>query len=206
MRDLACVCTLAALLAVTAGCGGSGRPQAQLRPATSYPRYRFLPRGILTLAEGRAPHGPAFAIKVERYRFQGKLHTDLEAQMEPHAKLGGASGSFSPRSREPFEWSTEQGCSTTATWSILYGLLRDRSDQGVLFVGTRRQRLRTAPIPARFHLPGAAGYAALTRNPTRVRVTDRAGRVVQDEDLGHPPGEHCTPGESASLMVLRTKG
>jgi hypothetical protein len=98
------------------------------------------------------------------------------------------------------------GCSATATWSIVYGLLRDPHAGGVLLIGAERHRLRTAPIPARFHLRGALGYAALSRDPTRVIVRDAAGKVVQREDLGPRPGEHCHPGESSSLIVLRTKG
>ncbi len=147
------------------------------------------------------PHGPAFAISALRYRFQGKLATDLQAQMGPHAKPTGEAGSFSPRSREPFEWTTEQGCSATVTWSILYGLLRDPGARGVLSIGSRHQRLLTASIPARFHLRGVLGYAALPRNPTRVLVRDSAGKVLQDQDLGRGASERCTPGESSSLIV-----
>jgi hypothetical protein len=196
---------LAWLFLFCLGCGGS-RPRSQKRPARADPKYQFVPGGVLVLAEGHAPHGPVFAISALRYRFQGKLGTDLQAQMEPHGKLTGASSNFSPRSREPFEWTTEQGCSATATWSVIYGLLRDPHAGGVLLTGAERHRLRTVPIPARFHLRGALGYAALSRNPTRVIVRDAAGKVVQDEDLGARPGEHCHPGESSSLIVLRTKG
>jgi hypothetical protein len=152
------------------------------------------------------PHGPAFAISALRYRFEGRLSSDLQAQMEPHAKPSGASGSFSPRSREPFEWTTEQGCSATVTWSIVYGLLREPHDRGVLFIGARRHRLRTVPIPARFRLSGVLGYAALSRNPTRVVVRDAVGKVVQDEDLGRGLDEHCTPGESSSVIVMGKTG
>jgi hypothetical protein len=205
MKRLGCLVVLAWLLAFVLGCGSSVRSRSQASSARAYAKDHFVPGGIRTLAEGRVPRGPAFAISALRYRFQGKLHTDLQAQMEPHAKLSGASGSFSPRSREPFEWTTEQGCSATATWSIIYGLLRDPGDRGVLFVGSERHRLRTVQIPARFHLSGEVGYTALPRIPTRVVVRDRAGKIVQDQDLGRTPAEHCTAGESSSLIVLGKK-
>lgn len=201
MKRLGCLAVLAWLLAVGLGCGGP-RPRSPTRPASADQKYHFLPGGILTLAQGRAPHGPPFTISALRYRFQGKLGTDLQAQIESHGKPSGEAGSFTPRSREPFEWTTEQGCSTTATWSIAYGLLRDPGDRGVLFIGARRHRLRTVSIPASFHLSGVLGYAALPRNPTRVIVRDGAGRVVQDQDLGRGPSERCTPGESSGLMVM----
>jgi hypothetical protein len=34
--------------------------------------------------------------RAERYRFEGKIHVDLAAGMEPHAALSGGGGSFSP--------------------------------------------------------------------------------------------------------------
>jgi hypothetical protein len=206
MRPLGYLAVLAGLLAVVLGCGSSARSRAQGSRARTYPQDHFLPGGIDSLVEGHAPHGPAFAISALRYRFEGKLSSDLQAQMEPHAKPSGASGSFSPSSREPFEWTTEQGCSTTGSWSIVYGLLGDAHDRGTLFIGARRHRLRTVPIPARFHFSGVLGYAALSRNPTRVVVRDAVGKVVQDEDLGRGLGEHCTPGESSSLIVVGTQG
>jgi hypothetical protein len=200
MRRLAYLAALAPMLVLGLGCGSSA-PKGSGASGAGDQKDHFLAGGIQTLAEGRVPHGPAFAMSALRYRFQGKLHTDLQAQMEPHARLTGAAGSFSPTSREPFEWSTEQGCSATATWSIVYGLLRDRRDHGVLLIGARRHRLNTAPIPARFRLRGVLGYAALARDPTRVIVRDGAGKVVQDQDLGRGPIERCTPGGSSSLMV-----
>jgi hypothetical protein len=205
MKRLGSLAVLVWLLAFVLGCGGS-RPRSQTRPARADAKYHFLPGGIDTLAEGRVPHGPAYAISVLRYRFQGKLGTDLQAQMGPHAKPTGAASSFTPRSREPFEWTTEQGCSAKVTWSMVYGLLRDPRDRGVLLIGAERHRLRTVQIPTRFHLRGAVGYAALRRNPTRVIVRDAAGEVVEDEQLGRGPGEQCTPGESSSLIVLGKKG
>ena len=72
MKSFAGPIALAALLTLAAGCGGSTGP----RP--------FLPRGIDALTQGRVPHGPTFAISALRYRFQGRLSSDLQAQMEPH--------------------------------------------------------------------------------------------------------------------------
>lgn len=202
MKRLAYLLAPTAALVLAYGCGSSAPTH---RPAGGEPKDHFLPGGILALAEGRVPHGPPFAVSALRYRFEGKLHSDLQAQMEPRAKLTGTSGSFSPSSREPFEWTTEEGCDSRVTWSVLYGLLR-AGDRGVVFVGPRRYPLRTAPIPARFRLPGQLGYAALLHSPTRVLVHDDVGRVVQDDELGHGHRGHCSPGESSSMMVLRKKG
>lgn len=204
MKRLASLAALVWLLAFCLGCGSSSGPQSHVSTAAVYPKDEFLPGGIRTLVEGRVSHGPAFAVSVLRYRFQGKLHTDLQAQMQPHGRPTGASGSFSPRSREPFEWSTEQGCSAKppVSWSIVYGLLRDPADRVVLFLGTHRQLLSRRSIPASFRLSGELGYAALHQPPSRVLVLDRAGEAVQDQVLG-PPRERCTPGESSSLMVGR---
>jgi hypothetical protein len=203
MKRLGVLAALAWLTAFCLGCGSSTGPQSHASTARTYSKDHFVAGGIRTLAEGRVQRGPAFAISALRYRFQGKLYTDLRAQMQPHAKLSGASDSFSPRSREPFEWTTEQGCSAKppVSWSILYGLLHDPSDRVVLFLGTHRRSLRRRSIPASFHLSGELGYVVLHRPPSRVLVLDRAGEVVQDQLLGRLPRERCTPGESSSLMV-----
>jgi hypothetical protein len=203
MKRLASLAVLAWLLALCLGCGGSTGPQSHASTARTYPKDHFVAGGIRTLAEGRVPHGPAFAISALRYRFQGKLYTDLQAQMQPRAKLSGASDSFSPRSREPFEWTAEQGCSAkpSVSWSILYGLLHDPGDRVVIFLGTHRRSGRRRSIPASFHLSGELGYAVLDRPPSRVLVLDRAGKGVQDQVLGSLARERCTPGESGSLMV-----
>ncbi len=111
MKRLGVLLALTWLIAFCLGCGNSAHPQSRPSAARAYPKVRFVPGGIRTLAVGRVRHGPIFAISAQRYRFEGKLYTDLQAQMEPHGKLTGAAGSFSPRSREPFEWTAEQGCS-----------------------------------------------------------------------------------------------
>jgi hypothetical protein len=147
MKPLVRATLLVPLLAL--GCGTSEHPSSHETLTGPFPKDHFLPGGIRTLAAGHVPHGPAFAISVLRYRFQGKLHSDLQAQMQPHARLSGASGSFSPSSGEPFDWTTEQGCSRAATWSIVYGLLRDPHDRGVLYIGAERRplrRLRSPPV------------------------------------------------------------
>jgi hypothetical protein len=152
------------------------------------------------------PGGPAFAIIAERYRFQGKISVDLAAQMEPHARLQGASGSFSPESTQPFSWSAEQGCSKhpSVSWSILYGLLRDPSDHAYAYTGARMHTVLTAPIPPSIHLAGALGYAVLRQAPSRLLVRDRAGKIIQDERWGSPSKEPCNA-DVSSLVVLQNR-
>jgi hypothetical protein len=151
------------------------------------------------------PGGPAFAIIAERYRFEGKISVDLAAQMEPHARLQGGGSSFSPEPIEPFVWSTQEGCSRhpPVSWSIVYGLLRDPTDHAYAYTGMRRHTVLTAPIPTSTHLAGALGYAALHEAPSRLLVRDRAGKIVQDEQLRSPSKRRCNPGATSSLMVAQ---
>jgi hypothetical protein len=150
MKRLGSLAALAWLVAFCLGCGSSTGPRSQASAAKVYPKDHFVAGGIRTLAEGRIAHGPAFAISALRYRFQGKLYTDLQAQEQPYGRLTGATDSFSPRLSEPFEWTGELGCLARppVSWLILYGLLRDPSDRVVLFLGAQRPSLHRRSIPA----------------------------------------------------------
>lgn len=191
--------------AVAIGCGSSHHHAAIAERTPHFAEDHFLPGGIRTVAEGRVPHGPAFAISAERYRFEGRIYVDLATQMEPHAALQGGESSFSPDpSSAPLTWSAEEGCSKhpPVSWSILYGLLSDRADRASVYMARRWQVVQTAAIPASIHSRGLLGYALLTEAPGRVLVRDAAGHVVQDESLGLLPKERCTPGATGGLMVV----
>jgi hypothetical protein len=201
------LCPVWLYLLVTAmlltGCGATRSSVTQLHP-TTFPRDYFQPGGVRTLTEARVPKGPVFAIIGERYRFEGKISIDLAIQMEPHTKLGGGGGSFSPEPVRPFTWSTEQGCSLhpPVRWSIMYGLLRDPSARAYAYTRALRHSVLTAPIPASLHLTGALGYVALSEFPSSVLVHSRAGKVIQRESFGAPPKERCDPGDSSGTIVF----
>jgi hypothetical protein len=189
------------------GCGSAATSGTAPRSVTTVARDEFLPAGVRTLSQGRVPHAPAFAISAERYRFEGRIYVDLAAAMEPHARLAGASGSFSPDPGQPFSWSAERGCSThpAARWSIVYGLLRDAGDRAVAYTGRERHPVLTAPRPVSIHDQGVLGYVVLTQQPSRVLVLNPAGEVLQDERIGTPARERCNPEASGSLTVFSQK-
>jgi len=192
------VLTCCAVLAVS--CGSSARRAPTTVLTGPFPKDYFLPGGIRTLAKGRVHRGPTFAISAERYRFEGKIYVSLSATTE-----GGASGSFSPHpERQPLTWSTQEGCSVhpLVTWSIFFGLLRDRTDRAFVYTDRAQHRVGVAAIPPAIHLPGVLGYAALSQAPERVLVLGTHGRVIQDESFGPPRKEACNPNESSSIMAV----
>jgi hypothetical protein len=92
-----------------------------------------LPGGTRTLARGRIPGGPRFAIRGERYRFMGHVHFRLTAgvasESGPLSVLGSASGSTTfpagpgSNKRSPFHMEQESGCQPRE-YALLYGILR----------------------------------------------------------------------------------
>jgi hypothetical protein len=209
MRTWLCLAVLTCGAVLAVSCGSSKRHLASTRTTTTkFPEDHFLPGGIRTLAEGLVPDGPAFAISAERYRFEGKIYVDLATQMEPHARLTGGEGSFSPEpSSNPLTWSAEQGCSRhpPVSWSVLYGLLRDPADHVLVYTGRLGHPTRTAAIPASLHLRGVVDYVALVEPPTRVVVRDSAGSVIQDESFGSFGKVECNPEATSSLIVMQPR-
>jgi hypothetical protein len=112
------------LLAV--GCGAS-RQSGSAPTSTGFRSepVQFLPGGIQTLARGRLAGTAGYSIRAERYRFQHRTYSDLAVSVN---EIGGGSQgtNFTPEPSKPLAWSTEQGCSPSASmWTIVFGVLAD---------------------------------------------------------------------------------
>jgi hypothetical protein len=194
--------------AVLAGCGGGihHTPAARTTASAVSERVDYLPHGIQLLGGGRISPGRSFAVGVERYGFQGRLYSGLRAQINERGREAwGGESSFNPTGSEPFEWTTEEGCTGTVAWTVVYGLLRNATDRATAYARGRAYRLSRVPIPGRFVLPGGLAYALLPETPSRMFVTNPSGGTVADERLGAPPGGPCRPGETSSLTIAMKK-
>ena len=121
---------------------------------------------------------------------------------------GGSQGTnFTPESSKPLAWSTEQGCSPSASmWTIVFGVLADFSDRAYAYTAHRRYRLRTAAIPRRFQTTGVAAYVALPEQPIRILVTTATGDTLMREGLEPAPNERCQPGTAIMILRKRSSG
>ncbi len=121
---------------------------------------------------------------------------------------GGSQGTnFTPESSKPLAWSTEQGCSPSASmWTIVFGVLADSSDRAYAYTAHRRYRLRTAAIPRRFQTTGVAAYVALPEQPIRILVTTATGDTLMREGLEPAPNERCQPGTAIMILRKRSSG
>lgn len=90
---------------------------------------------------------------------------------------GGSQGTnFTPEPSKPLAWSTEQGCSPSASmWTILFGVLADPQDRAYAYTTHGRYQLRTAVIPRRLRATGVAAYVAPPEQPIRILVTTARG-------------------------------
>jgi hypothetical protein len=188
---------------LTSGCGASrpsGRVLASDLPTEA---VQFLPDGRDNLARGHILGAAGFSLLAERYRFQHRTYFNLAVKVN---EIGGGSQgtNFTPEPSKPLAWSTEQGCSPSATmWTIVFGVLADSHDRAYAYTTHGRYRLRTTPIPTRFHASGVAAYALLPEQPIRILVTSATGRTLMRQQLEPAPPERCQPG--SSIMILRKR-
>jgi hypothetical protein len=197
-----CMCLLAW------GCGVSHQGRRALASAgLQRESVRFLPGGRQRIARGHSSRTAGYAIVAERYRFQHRTYFNLALQVN---EIGGGSqvANFKPEpSKRPLAWSTDQGCSPSASWwTILFGVLADPRDRAFAYTPHGRYRLRTATIPPRFRATGVAAYAALPQQPIRILVMSVTGATVMREDLERVPSERCKPGTGIIVLRKRSAG
>ncbi len=156
-----------------------------------------------TIASGRVAGAAGFSVLAERYRFQRRTYFNLAVNVREVG--GGSQGTnFTPEPSKPLAWSTEQGCSPSATmWTIVFGVLADPRDRAFAYSTHGRYRLRTATIPSRFQATGVAAYVALPEPPIRMLVKSRTGGTLMREELEPEPRERCQPG--SAIMVFRKR-
>lgn len=189
------------------GCGASR--QSGSAPTSAGFRsepVQFLPGGIQTLARGRLAGTAGYSVRAERYRFQHRTHFNLAVNVN---EIGGGSQgtNFTPEPSKPLAWSTEQGCSPSASmWTILFGVLTDPRDRAYAYTTHGRYQLRTAVIPRRFQTTGVAAYVAPPEQPIRILVTTARGTTLMSEKLEPVPNEHCQPDTGIMVLRKRTSG
>jgi hypothetical protein len=197
-----CACLLAW------GCGASHQDRRTLASAGSQREpVRFLPGGRQTIARGHSSGVAGYSVLAERYSFQHRTYFNLALHVNEID--GGSQGTnFTPEpSKKPLAWSTEQGCSPSASWwTILFGVLVDPHDRAYAYTAHGRYRLRTATIPSRFRATGVAAYAALPEQPIRILVTSATGATVMREGLERVPSERCKPGTGIIVLRKRSAG
>jgi hypothetical protein len=188
------------------GCGASRQSGSAptSRSFRSEP-VQFLPGGMQTLAQGRLAGTAGYSVRAERYRFQHRTYFNLAINVQ---EIGGGSQGTNftpePAKPKPLSWSTEQGCSPSASmWTILFGVLADPRDRAYAYTTHGRYQLRTATIPPRFQAAGVAAYSGLPEQPIRILVTTANGATLMAEKLERVPNEHCQPG--TGIMILRKK-
>jgi hypothetical protein len=188
---------------LTSGCGASRPADRELTSDLPAEAVRFLPGGRDNLAHGHVLGAAGFSLLAERYRFRHRTYFNLAVNV---SEIGGGSQgtNFTPEPSKPLAWSTEQGCSPSATmWTIVFGVLADRRDRAYAYTTHGRYRLRTVTIPPRFGAAGVAAYAGLPEQPSRILVTNGRGATLMQEQLEPAPHERCQPG--SSIMLLRKR-
>jgi hypothetical protein len=200
------LCLPAIVCLLTSGCGAAGPTDRALTSHLPTEPVQFLPGGRDNLARGPVPGAAGFSLLAERYRFQHRTYFNLAVNV---SEIGGGSQgtNFAPEPSKPLAWSTEQGCSPSATmWTIVFGVLADPRDRAYAYTTHGRYRLQTATIPARFGSDGVAAYVGLPEEPIRILVMTDAGRTVMREQLEPTPPTRCQPGSSIIVLRKRSPG
>jgi hypothetical protein len=198
------VCLPVIVCLLTAGCGASRPPNRALTSDLPSEPVQFLPGGRDNLARGHVLGAAGFSLLAERYRFQHRTYFNLAVNV---SEIGGGSQgtNFTPEPSKPLAWSTEQGCSPSATmWTIVFGVLADPRDRAYAYTTHGRYRLQTTTIPPRFGATGVAAYVALPEQPSRILVTTATGATLMQQQLEPAPHERCQPGSSIMLFRKRS--
>lgn len=194
-----CLPVIVCLLA--SGCGASRPADRPLTSNLPTEPVQFLPGGRDRIARGHVLGAAGFSLLAERYRFQHRTYFNLAVNV---SQIGGGSQgtNFTPEPSKQLAWSTEQGCSPSATmWTVVFGVLADANDRAYAYTAHGRYRLRTATIPPRFGATGVGAYVGLAEQPRRILVTTPTGVTLMQEQLEPAPHERCQPG--SSIIVFR---
>jgi hypothetical protein len=197
-----CLPVIVCLLA--SGCGSSRPTGRALTSDLPTEPVQFLPRGRDKIARGHVLGAAGFSLLAERYRFQHRTYFNLAVNV---SEIGGGSQGTNvrPEPSKPLAWSTQQGCSPSATmWTIVFGVLADPRDRAYAYTTHGRYQLRTATIPARFGAAGVAAYVGLPEQPTRILVTTPTGATLMQEQFEPAAPARCQPGSSVILFRKRS--
>jgi hypothetical protein len=156
---------------------------------------KYVRGGKLTLVRGSAPQGPDFSIVGERYRYAGRLHTNLalgtgpEApEPEPESEPESTPFARLPRAlrahelHEPLEFRSTAGCHPHE-FAIVFGLLRRPRDTALAEVAGKLVAMTRVRIPASLHMPGVLVYLAGQDSPEEILVRSPAGQVQMRKDF-----------------------
>jgi hypothetical protein len=172
---------------------------------------KYLPGGIVRLVHSRVPHGPAFSIVGERYRFLG--HVYVQAKAELSGGEGGSSGGMlwsqggvnAPGEGQLFMSQSSEGCEPHP-FELVYGLLRNPTDTVLLESAGHLIALPKVAIPRQLHTAGVLVYGAFSTLPSELIVRNARGKTLYSEDrrqLAKLELQQCERGASGALHAFR---
>jgi hypothetical protein len=170
---------------------------------TEHP-VKILPGGLRTIARDRVPGGPSFRIIGEHFRFLGKVEFHLKIEVARGG--GGGTSGFVVGAPTHFVPQTASGC-RPHPYTVVYGILDQRSDVVLARVRGALHELRRVRIPASLHVKGVVAYAAFSEEPSELIVRAPNGRTLEHEKFGFPLGApRCTSeqgeeGEGEGLAI-----
>ena len=156
---------------------------------------KYLRGGKLTLVRSSVLQGPDFSIVGERYRYAGRLHTNLalgigpEApEPEPESEPEQTPLARLPRAlradelHQPLEFRSTAGCHPHE-FAIVFGLLRRPHDIALAEVAGKLVAMTRVRIPASLHMPGVLVYLAGQDSPEEILVRSPSGQVQMRKDF-----------------------
>ena len=191
---------------------------------------KYLPGGKHTLVRGSTPQGPSFSIVGERYRFFGRIHTQLKlrtgeglvssdgGEEEEPSAADGLIGSVPVRRTAPLDSEISAGCHPHE-YSIFYGLLEQPRDTVLAKIAGKLVPVLRVHLPSSLRAGGLLVYLASTSRPEELLVRSPSGKIVMNEDLsrvaregretcegesegaGPPPGGFGGIGETSRIVL-----
>jgi hypothetical protein len=150
-----------------------------------------------SLVRERLSGGAYMEIVSQRYRYRGRVYATLVEKIEepgPHGMRRGGGGtgpSLNGTVGELLRVEVGQECIGSHEVVLVYGILRDGSDDVVATGRHAQVVLNKRRMPASLHAGGVLVYAALPMRPVEILTRTSSGRVVDKKSYTLRPISAC---------------
>lgn len=190
--------TVAALLLVCSGCGGSSSHKGAATPSGT---IKYLGHAH-SIVSDTLPTGSAFSIVGQRYLFMGRHYLELRVHFAKPGRVKEGSSSWS-QGPDKIEWGTQAGCDVRP-FVIVYGLLKAPGDAAYTRIAGKLVEFQKVSLPMSLHTTGALFYGTPSNSASGLVIQPHAGQpIVTGTSIEAPEGA-CGHGRHppAALQTL----
>jgi hypothetical protein len=189
--------TVAALLLVFSGCGGSSSHNgATTRSGT----IKYLGHAH-SIVSDTLPTGSAFSIVGQRYLFMGRHYLELRVHFAEHGRVKEGSSTWA-QGPDKIEWGTQTGCDVHP-FVVVYGLLKASNDTAYTRIAGKLVELQKVSLPTSLHRAGALFYGTPSDSASGLVIQPHAGQPIVTGMSIQAPEDACSRGRRPPAAIQR---